>query len=187
MKRYDYLIVGSGLFGSIFAYEANKKGKKCLVIDKRDHIGGNIYCENVEDINGDGVKEYITLDDISVTCNACSEVVINTVHEYADGQLKVKEFYLHSALENYGSSYNTYQQVQAAKQLIYNKYQADEKTLEVRFVNDNARLSESYYVFSLISEPYSSAPKIHSEQLLVEKQTNKLFYMSIDGKIAELN
>lgn len=48
---YDYLIVGSGLFGSIFAYEANKKGKKCLVIDKRSHIGGNIYTENIEGIN----------------------------------------------------------------------------------------------------------------------------------------
>ncbi len=51
MVKYDYLIVGAGLFGSIFAYEANKKGKKCLVIDKRNHIGGNIYCENVEGIN----------------------------------------------------------------------------------------------------------------------------------------
>ncbi|SER55326.1 UDP-galactopyranose mutase [Gracilibacillus ureilyticus] len=48
---YDYLIVGAGLFGSVFAYEANKRGKKCLVIDKRDHIGGNIYTENVEGIN----------------------------------------------------------------------------------------------------------------------------------------
>lgn len=48
---YDYLIVGSGLFGSIFAYEANKKGKKCLVIDKRSHIGGNIYTENIDGIN----------------------------------------------------------------------------------------------------------------------------------------
>lgn len=48
---YDYLVVGAGLFGSIFAYEAAKRGKKVLVIDKRDHIGGNIYCENIEDIN----------------------------------------------------------------------------------------------------------------------------------------
>lgn len=48
---YDYLIVGSGLFGSIFAHEANKRGKKCLVIDKRNHIGGNIYTEKIEDIN----------------------------------------------------------------------------------------------------------------------------------------
>ena len=51
MKKYDYLVVGAGLFGSIFAYEANKRGKKVLVIDKRNHVGGNIYCENIEDIN----------------------------------------------------------------------------------------------------------------------------------------
>ena len=49
-KYYDYLIVGSGLFGATFAYEANKLGKKCLVIDKRNHIAGNIYCEDVEGI-----------------------------------------------------------------------------------------------------------------------------------------
>ena len=49
--KYDYLIVGSGLFGSIFAYEAKRKGKKVLVIDKRPHIGGNIYTENVDGIN----------------------------------------------------------------------------------------------------------------------------------------
>lgn len=49
--KYDYLIVGAGLFGSTFAYEAAKKGKKCLVIDKRPHIAGNIYTENIEDIN----------------------------------------------------------------------------------------------------------------------------------------
>ena len=51
MEKYDYLIVGAGLFGSIFAYEANKKGKKCLVIDKRPNIGGNIYTEKQEGIN----------------------------------------------------------------------------------------------------------------------------------------
>ena len=51
MKQYDYLIVGAGLFGAVFAHEAKKAGKKCLVIDKRDHIAGNIYTENVEGIN----------------------------------------------------------------------------------------------------------------------------------------
>lgn len=50
-KHYDYLIVGSGLFGATFAHLANKNGKSCLVIDKRSHPGGNIYCENVEGIN----------------------------------------------------------------------------------------------------------------------------------------
>lgn len=47
---YDYLIVGAGLFGSIFAYEAKNRGKKCLIIDKRNHLGGNIYTENIENI-----------------------------------------------------------------------------------------------------------------------------------------
>ena len=51
MSQYDYLIVGSGLFGAVFAHEAKKKGKKCLVIDKRNHPGGNVYCEQIEDIN----------------------------------------------------------------------------------------------------------------------------------------
>ena len=72
MKKYDYLIVGVGLFGAVFAHEATKKGKTCLVIDKRDHIGGNIYTEEVEGIqvhkygahifhtNNKRVWEYIT-------------------------------------------------------------------------------------------------------------------------------
>ena len=51
MKKYDYLIVGSGLYGATFAYRAKKTGKKCLVIDKRPHLGGNVYCENMEGIN----------------------------------------------------------------------------------------------------------------------------------------
>lgn len=51
MKRYDYLVVGAGIFGAVFAFEASKRGKKVLVIDKREHIGGNLYCEKIEDIN----------------------------------------------------------------------------------------------------------------------------------------
>ena len=51
MMRYDYLIVGSGLFGAMFAYRARQAGKTCLVIDKREHLGGNIYCEQVEGVN----------------------------------------------------------------------------------------------------------------------------------------
>lgn len=49
--KYDYLIVGAGLFGTTFAHLARKQGKRCLVIDKRPHAGGNIYCENIEGIN----------------------------------------------------------------------------------------------------------------------------------------
>ncbi len=51
MKKYDYLIVGSGLFGATFAFRARQAGKKCLVIDKRPHLGGNVYCESIEGIN----------------------------------------------------------------------------------------------------------------------------------------
>ncbi|WP_455634896.1 UDP-galactopyranose mutase [Parabacteroides sp.] len=51
MSKYDYLIVGAGLYGSMFAYKAKKAGKRVLVIDKRSHLGGNLYCENIEGIN----------------------------------------------------------------------------------------------------------------------------------------
>lgn len=51
MEKYDYLIVGSGLFGATFAYRARQAGKRCLMIDKRPHLGGNVYCESVEGIN----------------------------------------------------------------------------------------------------------------------------------------
>ena len=51
MKKYDYVLVGSGLFSGVFAYHATKAGKKCLVVEKRDTIGGNLYCEDVEDIH----------------------------------------------------------------------------------------------------------------------------------------
>jgi len=68
---YDYLIVGAGLFGAVFAYEASQKGKRCLVIDRRGHIGGNVFCESIEGItvhkygahifhtNDRGIWEYI--------------------------------------------------------------------------------------------------------------------------------
>ena len=50
-KQYDYLIVGAGIYGATFACMAHRQGKRCLVIDKRNHLGGNIYCENIEGIN----------------------------------------------------------------------------------------------------------------------------------------
>ncbi|MBO4315569.1 MAG: UDP-galactopyranose mutase [Prevotella sp.] len=51
MRKYDYIVVGSGLFGATFAYKARQRGKRCLVIDKRPHLGGNVYCEDVEGIH----------------------------------------------------------------------------------------------------------------------------------------
>ena len=51
MKPYDYLIVGAGLFGAVFAHQARQAGKRCLVIDRRNHLGGNVFCDRIEDIN----------------------------------------------------------------------------------------------------------------------------------------
>ena len=51
MKKYDYLVVGAGLYGAVFAEQAKKTGKSVLVIDKRDHIAGNVYTKSIEDIN----------------------------------------------------------------------------------------------------------------------------------------
>ena len=51
MKKYDYVIVGAGLYGAVFAYLAKKDGKKCLVLDRRPQTGGNLYCEKIEGIN----------------------------------------------------------------------------------------------------------------------------------------
>ena len=51
MNKYDYLVVGSGLFGCVFAHEAKKRNKTCLIIDKREHAGGNVFCDNIQGIN----------------------------------------------------------------------------------------------------------------------------------------
>ncbi|MEG7530906.1 MAG: UDP-galactopyranose mutase [Hungatella sp.] len=51
MKKYDYILVGSGLYAGVFAYQVRRQGKTCLVLEKRDHIGGNLYCEEVEGIH----------------------------------------------------------------------------------------------------------------------------------------
>ena len=61
---YDYLIVGSGLFGAVFAHEATQRGKKCLVIERRSHIGGNVYTERLEQENyqGNAVVNYTSHD-----------------------------------------------------------------------------------------------------------------------------
>ena len=50
-SQYDYIIVGAGLYGAVFARQMTNAGKRCLVIDKRSHVGGNLYCEKIEGIN----------------------------------------------------------------------------------------------------------------------------------------
>ena len=77
--KYDYLIVGSGLFGSVFAYEMTKRGKKCLVIEKRDHIGGNVYtelefaCEESGDLSQPLEAGLLTMDRVKLMNNLLEE------------------------------------------------------------------------------------------------------------------
>ena len=93
-SHYDYLIVGSGLFGATFAYRAHKAGKKCLVIDKRPQLGGNVYCENVEGIN---VHKYGAL--IFHTSNKQVWDFVNSIVEF--------NRYTNSPVANYkGKLYN---------------------------------------------------------------------------------
>lgn len=92
--KYDYLIVGSGLFGSVFAHEAHKSGKRCLVIDKRPHLGGNIHCENVDGINIHKYGAHIF--------HTNSEEIWNYVNQFA----KFNN-YINSPIANYkGETYN---------------------------------------------------------------------------------
>ena len=94
MKQYDYLIVGSGLYGATFAYRAKQMGKTCLVIDKRSHLGGNIYCENVEGIN---VHKYGA--HIFHTSNKLVWDFVNSIVEF--------NRYINSPIANYkGELYN---------------------------------------------------------------------------------
>ena len=92
--KYDYLVVGSGLFGAIFANEAKKRGKKCLVIDKRPHVGGNIYTENVDGINVHKYGAHIF--------HTSDKYIWNYVNQFAEFNN-----YINSPIANYkGELYN---------------------------------------------------------------------------------
>ena len=83
MKKYDYVLVGAGLFSGVFAYQAVQKGRTCLVVEKRDHLGGNIYCENIEGIH---VKRHIIDLAFIIGDRAIGVAVARSqaVHEFPD-------------------------------------------------------------------------------------------------------
>ena len=94
MKKYDYLIVGAGLFGAVFAYEATKRGKQCLVVDKRSHLGGNIFCENINGINVHKYGAHIF--------HTSDKTIWNYINQFAEFNN-----YINSPLANYlGEIYN---------------------------------------------------------------------------------
>ncbi|MCI6265436.1 MAG: UDP-galactopyranose mutase [Erysipelotrichaceae bacterium] len=93
-KKYDYLIVGAGLFGATFAHEMTKRGKKCLVIDRRSHIGGNIYCENIKGIHVHKYGAHIF--------HTSNKEIWNYVNQFAEFN-----HYVNSPIANYkGEIYN---------------------------------------------------------------------------------
>lgn len=73
-KHYDYLIVGAGLFGSVFSYEMRQKGKTCLVIDKRDHLAGNIYTREVRGIQVQNMGHIFSIPRIERSGIMCSSL-----------------------------------------------------------------------------------------------------------------
>lgn len=94
MTHYDYLVVGAGLFGSVFAYEAKKKNKTCLVIDKRCHIGGNIYTKEIEGINVHKYGAHIF--------HTSNKIIWNYINQFAEFNN-----YINSPIANYkGEIYN---------------------------------------------------------------------------------
>lgn len=94
---YDYLIVGSGLYGTVFAYEMKKRGKKCLVIDKRNHIGGNIYCEKIDDINVHKYGAHIfhtSNKKCGNTLTSLQSLIITLIHRLQDIKMNYTTFRL---------------------------------------------------------------------------------------------
>ncbi len=105
MTNYDYLIVGSGLFGATFAYMARQHGKRCLVIDKREHLGGNVYCENIEGIN---VHKYGA--HIFHTSNREVWDFVNSIAEF-NGYINQPVANYHGRLYNLPFNMNTFYQM----------------------------------------------------------------------------
>ena len=100
---YDYLVVGAGLFGSIFAYEMTKKGKKCLVIEKRDHIGGNVYTELEESINEDDALGRLIMkfyDEYAQEIRRHMKYEERTLFPYVQAKAKIDEQKAESNIEN---------------------------------------------------------------------------------------
>ena len=138
--KYDYLIVGAGLFGSVFAHEMTKKGKKCLVIDKREHIGGNIYTENIEGIN---VHKYGA--HIFHTSN-------KEIWDYVNSFVEFNR-YTNSPIANYkGKLYNlpfnmnTYYQLWGVKTPEEAKSKIEEQKKEYAYITDPKNLEEQALV-----------------------------------------
>lgn len=136
MKEYDYLIVGAGLFGAVFAQQAREEGLRCLVIDKRSHAGGNIYCKNV-----DGIDVHMYGAHIFHTDN---ESVWNYVHRF----VKMNRFtnsplaYYKNKLYNLPFNMNTFRQLWGVLTPAEAKAKVEEQRGKYRHIEEPANLEE---------------------------------------------
>ena len=154
--KYDFLIVGSGLFGAVFAYEMNKLGKKCLVIERRNHIGGNVYTEEQEGINVHKYGAHIFHTD--------NKDIWNYINQFADFNR-----YTNSPVANYnGELYNlpfnmnTFYQMWGVKtpeeaKAMIEKQKAEENITEPKNLKEQA-------IFLVGTEIYEKLVKGYSEK-----------------------
>ena len=136
MERYDYLIVGAGLFGAVFAHEAKLAGKRCLVIDKRAHRGGNIYCEDVEGIRVHKYGAHIFHTDNKDVWDYVNRLV--EFNRYTNSPLA----YYEGKLYNLPFNMNTFYQLWGVKTPAEAKAKITEQRKAYEFISEPANLEE---------------------------------------------
>lgn len=156
--RYDYLIVGSGLFGSVFAHEMKKAGKKCLIIEKRNHIAGNCYSENKDSINVHTYGPHIF--------HTNDKVIWNWINQFTDFHN-----YKHSPKVNYKDKIYSFPiNLMTLNQIwgVNTPEEAKQKLEEVRIKNDNPKNLEEWILSQVGQDIYETFIKGYTQ-----KQWNK--------------
>ncbi len=136
MEKFDYLIVGAGLFGAVFAHEANKAGKRCLVIDKRNHRGGNIYCEDINDIHVHKYGAHIFHTDNKDVWNYVNSFV--EFNRYTNSPIA----YFEGKLYNLPFNMNTFYALWGVKTPQEAQAKIDEQRKEYEHITEPANLEE---------------------------------------------
>lgn len=136
MEKYDYLIVGAGLFGATFAHEAKQNGKRCLVIDKRQHRGGNVYCENIDDIQVHQYGAHIFHTDNKEVWNYVNRFV--EFNRFTNSPLA----YFEGKLYNLPFNMNTFYQLWGVKTPSEARKQIEEQRAEYADIDTPANLEE---------------------------------------------
>lgn len=136
MKKYDYLIIGAGLFGAVFAHEAKQAGKRCLVIDKRPHCGGNIYCEKINDINVHKYGAHIFHTDNKEVWDYVNQFV--TFNRFTNSPLACYE----GKLYNLPFNMNTFYQLWGVKTPLEAKEKIEQQRAEYAHIDQPDNLEE---------------------------------------------